>query len=88
MAVNEKKMAKGVLTERNNYTLVGNDTVIRSQKGNLSVASTVPDYANFKQGSMLNSTEAITPEMGKTSSHRTPSYMTPTQSAQNRMTFK
>lgn len=88
VAVNEKKMAKGVLTEKNNYTLVGNDTVIRSQKGNLSVASIVPDYANFKQGSMLNSTEAITPEMGKTSSHRTPSYMTPTQSAQNRMTFK
>lgn len=88
VAVNEKKMAKGVLTEKNNYTLVGNDTVIRSQKGNLSVASTVPDYANFKQGSMLNSTEAITPEIMKSSSHRTPSYMTPTQSAQNRMTFK
>jgi len=88
VAVKEKKMTKGVLTEKNNYTLVGNDTVIRSQKGNLSVASNVPDYANFKQGSMLNSTEAITPEIVKSSSHRTPSYMTPTQSTQNRMTFK
>jgi len=85
VAASDNKMKKGVLTEKNNYTLVGNDTVIRSQqKGNLSVASTVPDYANFKQGSMLNSTEAITPEVVKGIS-RTPSYMTPTQSAQNRM---
>lgn len=85
VAASDNKMKKGVLTEKNNYTLVGNDTVIRSQqKGNLSVASTVPDYANFKQGSMLNSTEAITPEVVKGMS-RTPSYMTPTQSAQNRM---
>jgi len=85
VAASENKMKKGVLTEKNNYTLVGNDTVIRSsQKRDLSVASTVPDYANFKQGSMLNSTEAVTPEVVKTS-HRTPSYMTPTQSAQNRM---
>eukprot|EP00092_Neocalanus_flemingeri_P102604 GFUD01131245.1.p1 GENE.GFUD01131245.1~~GFUD01131245.1.p1 ORF type:complete len:662 (-),score=174.00 GFUD01131245.1:409-2394(-) len=94
VAANEKKMKRGVLTEKNNYTLVGmvgNDTVIKAQKGdNLSVASTVPDYANFKQGSMLNSTEAITeaitPETTFTRvSTRTPSYMTPTQSAQNRM---
>jgi len=85
VAASENKMKKGVLTEKNNYTLVGNDTVIRSsQKRDLSVASTVPDYANFKQGSMLNSTEAVTPEVVRTS-HRTPSYMTPTQSAQNRM---
>merc|ERR1719341_1775232 len=27
VAVKEKKMTKGVLTEKNNYTLVGNDTV-------------------------------------------------------------
>jgi len=84
VAASENKIRKGVLTE-NNYTLVGNDTVIRSsQKSNLSVASNVPDYANFKRGTMLNSTEAVTPEVVKTN-HRTPSYMTPTQAATNRM---
>jgi len=84
VAASENKIKKGVLTE-NNYTLVGNDTVIRSsQKSNLSVASNVPDYANFKRGTMLNSTEAVTPEVVKTN-HRTPSYMTPTQAATNRM---
>ena len=87
MAASENKIKKGVLTEKNNYTLVGNDSVIRSsqKRGNLSVASSVPDYANFKQGTMLNSTEAVlTPEVVKTT-RRTPSYMTPTQSATNRM---
>jgi len=88
VAASENKIKRGVLTEKNNYTLVGNDTVIRSssqKRGNLSVASTVPDYANFKQGTMLNSTEAVvTPEVVKMK-HRTPSYMTPTQSATNRM---
>jgi len=77
-------MKKGVLAEINNLTL-GNETVIKSQKGaNLSVASTVPDYANFKQGSMMNSTEAVTPDVVRISS-RTPGYMTPTQSMQNRV---
>jgi len=86
VAANENRLKRGVLTEKNNYTFVGNDTVIKSQKGaNLSVASTVPDYANFKQGTMLNSTEAITPEIVNKMSHRTPSYMTPTASTQNRM---
>merc|ERR1719233_1598152 len=88
VAASENKIKRGVLTEKNNYTLVGNDTVIRSssqKRGNLSVASTVPDYANFKQGTMLNSTEAVvTPEVVEMK-HRTPSYMTPTQSATNRM---
>jgi len=84
LAASENKMKKGVLAEINNFTL-GNETVIKSQKGgNLSVASTVPDYANFKQGSMMNSTEAVTPEVVKMSS-RTPGYMTPTQSVQNRV---
>ena len=70
MAASENKIKKGVLTEKNNYTLVGNDTVIRSsqKRSNLSVASSVPDYANFKQGTMLNSTEAVTPEMAKIAS--------------------
>jgi len=87
VAASENKIKKGVLTEKNNYTLVGNDSVIRSsqKRGDLSVASSVPDYANFKQGTMLNSTEAVlTPEVVKTT-RRTPSYMTPTQSATNRM---
>ena len=77
-------MKKGVLTDQSNFIMVGNDTIIKSQKGDLSVASNVPDYANFKQGSMLNSTEALTPEPSR-SSRRTPNYMTPTQSAQNRI---
>merc|ERR1719233_2440680 len=86
VAASENKIKKGVLTEKNNYTLVGNDTVIKSsqKRSNLSVASSVPDYANFKQGKMLNSTEAVTPEVAKTT-HRTPSYMAPTQSATNRI---
>merc|ERR1719233_357922 len=86
VAASGNKIKKGVLTEKNNYKLVGNDTVIRSsqKRSNLSVTSSVPDYANFKQGKMLNSTEAVTPEVVKTSL-RTPSYMTPTQSATNRM---
>jgi len=85
VAASEAKIKKGVLTEKNNYTLVGNDTVIQSHKGgNLSVSSNVPDYANFKKGTMLNSTEAITPEV-ISHKRRTPSYMTPTQSASNKM---
>jgi hypothetical protein len=39
------------------------------------------DYALFKQGNPLNSTEAETPEGAR----RLPSYMTPTMAAQNRM---
>ena len=50
----------------------------------MSVASSVPDYGSFKQGNMLNSTEAggLTPEVA---TRPLPSYMTPTQTAQNRM---
>ena len=41
-------MQKGYLTQ-SNYTLV-DKSVIRSEVGgNLSIASTVPDYANFKR---------------------------------------
>ena len=47
-AANEKKLQKGILTQ-SNYTLV-NKSVIKSEVGgNLSIASTVPDYANFKK---------------------------------------
>ena len=48
------------------------------------MASTVPDYGSFKQGNILNSTEAgaLTPEVA---TRPLPSYMTPTQTAQNRM---
>merc|ERR1719219_308016 len=83
-AANEKKLAKGILTQ-SNYTLV-NKSVIKSEVGgNLSIASTVPDYANFKKDARLNSTEAAlaTPEATGTAGR--PGYMTPTASATNRM---
>ena len=82
LAAAENKIKKGVLIE-NNYTLVSNDSTIRSPR-NLSLASSVPDYANFKQGTLLNSTESVTPEVAKTN-HRAPSYMTPTQSSSSRI---
>jgi len=79
-----KKMGKGILTE-STYTLVnGNKSVLQSHGQNLSIASTIPDYANFKQGDKLNSTEAmsrLTPEVSRSY----PSYMTPTASAANKM---
>merc|ERR1719219_970108 len=81
-AANEKKLAKGILTQ-SNYTLV-NKSVIKSEVGgNLSIASTVPDYANFKKDARLNSTEAAFATPEATSSR--PGYMTPTASATNRM---
>merc|ERR1712172_50758 len=76
----ERKLRKGVLSE-SNYTLV-NKSVLRGQTGNESIASTVPDYADFKRGGKLNSTEAILavpPEVTR------PSYLTPTASYNNRM---
>ena len=81
---NEKKLKKGILSQ-SNYTLV-NKSVIKGQEeqANTSMASTVPDYANFKRGDMLNSTEAmggITPEI----SRHQPSYMTPTASSSSRI---
>merc|ERR1719450_1544840 len=79
-----KKMGKGILTE-STYTLVnGNKSVLQSHGQNLSIASTIPDYANFKQGDKLNSTEAmsgLTPEVSRSY----PSYMTPTASTANKM---
>merc|ERR1719445_363141 len=81
-SASEKKMQKGYLTQ-SNYTLV-NKSVLKSEVGgNLSISSTVPDYANFKKGEMLNSTEAAgcTPEV----TGKKPSYMTPTAAATNRM---
>jgi len=84
VAANEKKLKKGILSQ-SNYTLV-NKSVIRGHDDNTSMASTVPDYANFKEGARLNSTEAmagLTPEV--TRNH--PSYMTPTASSSSR-TFK
>jgi len=77
------KMRKGILTE-STYTLNGNKSVLQSQGQNMSIASTIPDYANFKQGDKLNSTEAmsgLTPEVTRSY----PSYMTPTASASNKM---
>jgi len=81
-AAQGQKLKKGILTEAN-YTLTGNDTIVR-RGVDLSVASTVPDYGSFKQGNILNSTEAggLTPEVV---TRPLPSYMTPTQTAQNRM---
>jgi len=82
-AAQEQKMKKGILTEAN-YSLNGNDTIVRRGVVDMSVASTVPDYGSFKQGNILNSTEAggLTPEVA---TRPLPSYMTPTQTAQNRM---
>merc|ERR1719278_1908314 len=81
-AAQGQKLKKGILTDAN-YSLNGNDTIVR-RGVDLSVASTVPDYGSFKQGNILNSTEAggLTPEVA---TRPFPSYMTPTQTAQNRM---
>ena len=48
MAANEKKLKKGILTQ-SNYTLVNKSVIKSDMGGNLSIASTVPDYANFKK---------------------------------------
>jgi len=80
-AAMEKKLKRGVLTQ-SNFTLV-NQSVMKSHK-NTSVASTIPDYANFKEGDMLNSTEAlstITPEVTRSQA----SYLTPTASSTSKM---
>ena len=66
--------------------MLGNRYNLLFRRGivDMSVASSVPDYGSFKQGNMLNSTEAggLTPEVA---TRPLPSYMTPTQTAQNRM---
>ena len=81
VAAQEQRLKRGILTD--NSLNSGNDTILRRGAVDLSVASSVPDYGSFKQGNMLNSTEAITPEVSHT--RGMPSYMTPTQNAQNRM---
>jgi len=85
VAAQDQKMKRGILAEAN-YSLTGNDTILRrGQQADMSVASTVPDYGSFKQGNMLNSTEAgLTPEV----SRPLPSYMTPTQTAKAKTLFK
>ena len=45
-------MRKGILTE-STYTLNGNKSVLQSQGQNMSIASTIPDYANFKQVKLI-----------------------------------
>ena len=45
-------MRKGILTE-STYTLNGNKSVLQSQGQNMSIASTIPDYANFKQVNLI-----------------------------------
>merc|ERR1712013_928387 len=64
-AAQEQKMKKGILTEAN-YSLNGNDTIVRRGINDMSVASTVPDYGSFKQGNMLNSTQTAQNRMFKT----------------------
>merc|ERR1719219_2810503 len=83
-AANAAKLKKGILTT-SNYTLVNKSVIKSDMGGNLSIASTVPDYANFKKDARLNSTEAVfaTPEATGTAGR--PGYMTPTASATNRM---
>ena len=92
-------MAKGILTQ-SNYTLV-NKSVIKSEVGgNLSIASTVPDYANFKKVESeteyllvslqlsLQDARLNSTEAAFATPEATPGkpgYMTPTASATNRM---
>lgn len=80
--VAKAKFRRGVLADQTNNSFAsGNDTVIRTRAGaNLSVASTVPDYADFKKGTPLNSTVKGTPDVSR-ASNRTPNYMTPTRSS-------
>merc|ERR1719219_1031538 len=80
-AATEKKLKKGILTQ-SNYTLVNKSVIKSDMGGNLSIASTVPDYANFKKDARLNSTEAVVATPEATPSK--PGYMTPTASATNR----
>jgi len=54
----EAKIQRGVLAEVNNTVVTGDINKTRGGMSNSSVASNVPDYDNFKQGNMLNSTEA------------------------------
>merc|ERR1719436_627790 len=82
-AANEKKMQKGYLTQ-SNYTLVNKSVIKSDMGGNLSIASTVPDYAGFKKDARLNSTEAAFATPEATPSKSTPGYMTPTTAATNR----
>jgi len=81
---NREKIKRGILADVNNK-IIADDTIrTRPSMANLSVAST--DYNKFKQGNLLNSTEAgVTPEP---TSSRTPSYMTPTQNTISRGGFK
>lgn len=79
----EAKIKRGVLAEVNNTVVNGNINKTRGGMSNLSVASNVPDYDNFKQGNMLNSTEAnINPTSARTPTHN---YLTPTRSSQSRV---
>jgi len=80
---NKAKLKRGVLADQTNNSFA-NETVIRTRAAaNLSVASTVPDYADFKKGTPLNSTVKGTPDVSRASgrSDRTPNYMTPTKSS-------
>jgi len=84
LAAKEGKIKKAMLDE-NNYTRVGNESVLLSHKSSRGLVATVPDYARFKQGNMHNSTEAITPDEGvNISSSR--SYIAPTLSSQDTVT--
>jgi len=83
-AANKEKMMRGILSQ-SNYTLT-NKSIMKGQTQDMSLASTVPDYAHFKRDAKLNSTEAmggLTPEVVSTT--RNPSYMTPTASSTSRL---
>ena len=47
-------MGKGILTESTYNLVKGNKSVLQSQGQNMSIASTIPDYTNFKQVNSIN----------------------------------
>lgn len=80
VAAQKERLKRGVLSE------IDNSIITRSTRSASNLTLQSVDYAKFKKGTQLNSTEADTPELARGAGGRLlPSYMTPTMSAQNRM---
>lgn len=74
----KNKLRRSVLADQTNSSLSTEDTtdtIIKSQSTPESLASTVPDYADFKAETPLNST------VKEETLERKPNYMTPTKSS-------